>query len=178
MKEKRLLFVLFATLWLTLLCFGGCGSDKPSAAQTAAESLPFSVPSIFTPDEDGTARNQMLTFQSQNHTTLIVSRKDSTASFLSHIRKTKMTKEALVAAYKAGGLDVTVSNLHIKDLDDQYSLTYTVHLTTQNGSTITRKYIRITGKELLDISCGGNVTNKDLIDLEYTEVLQAVQQNS
>ena len=89
-----------------------------------------------------------------------------------------MTKESLVAAYKAGGLDVTVSNLHIKDLDDQYSLTYTVHLTTQNGSTITRKYIRITGKELLDISCGGNVTNKDLIDLEYTEVLQAVQQNS
>ena len=178
MKEKRLMFALFATLWLALLCFGGCGADKPTAAQTAADSLPFSVPSIFTPDEEKTARNQMLTFQSQNHTTLIVSYKDSTASFLSHIRKTKMTKEALVSAYKAGGLDVTVSDLHVKDLEKQYSLTYTVHLTTQNGSTITRKYIRITEKEVLDISCGGNVANKDLIDLDYTEVLQAIQQTS
>lgn len=172
MKDKRIIIAaLFAVVWVAMFCFAGCGTDMPSAAAQSAQALPFSVPSIFTLDEDATARNGMLTFQSDSRTTLIVSCRDATPEFLERTRSSTMTEQSLVAAYKNSGLDVTVSDLHTRSSDDCLLYTYTVHLSTQNGSTLTRKYIRITEEQVLDISCGGNVVNEDAVDLDYTALL-------
>lgn len=62
-------------LFSIVLTFFGCG-EQPSISAAAEETLarlPFTVPRIFTYNEEATNRNRMLTYTSDAGTTLILS---------------------------------------------------------------------------------------------------------
>lgn len=176
MKRKTIFIAaLLAIISAAIICLAGCSNADTAAISQSIENLPFTVPDLFTYNADATEKNGMLTFTSDNRTTLIVSCSDASNGFLEQSRSEPMTEASLVASYKSAGLDVTITDLDKQDTDSALIYTYTVHLSTQNGTTITRKYIKITDGQILDISCGGNVTNEDTIDVDYGAVLTALQ---
>ncbi len=174
MKRKTILITVLLAVLAAALCLGGCGSMDPAVSQ-AVSALPFTVPPLFTYNGDATEQNGMLTFTSENGTTLIVSCTDSTEAFLEESRGEELTADSITASYQAAGLEVTVTGLDRQETEQALLYTYAVYYTNSNGTTITRKYIRITAAQVLDLSCGGNVANVDVIDMDYSAVLAAVQ---
>ncbi|MDD5952480.1 MAG: hypothetical protein PUC32_02320 [Oscillospiraceae bacterium] len=179
MKAKTIfLTVVLAVLAPMCLLSGGCGRETTAAMSPQGSSLPFTMPALFTYDKEASAKNGMLTFTSDSGTTLIVAYSDTQKGFLQQSRSHPLTENSLVTSYKDAGLDVSVTDLKLQDSDTALTYTFTVHLSTQNGSTITRKYIRITEGKVLDLSCGGNVVDSDTIDLDYGAVVQAIEQGT
>lgn len=177
MQLKRILF----TVWLMMLSvmglsLFGCSADNDAAtAMAAIESLPFPMPDRFSYSAEATARNDMLTFVSNDQTTLIISCTDANEDFLNAARSQTITAAALTASYKEAGLDVSIDKLDKQSTADKLLYTYTVHLPSLSGNTVTRKYIRITKSQILDLSCGGSAENSDTIDGDYNAVIQAIE---
>lgn len=176
MKPKSFLMTAVLSLvFSAIVGLVGCGPADSAPASQAIEALPFSVPEQFTYDQSATEKNGLLTFRSDNRTTLIVSYKDTSDGFLDQSREQEVTVGSLVESYRAAGLEVTVTDLERQDFDTGLLYTYTVHLANEVGATITRKYIKITDGHILDLSCGGNVTNEDAIDTDYAVVQAALE---
>lgn len=175
MQWKTIVITAILTIFTAVLSLSsGCTSiDHTAASQISA--LPFAIPSQFTYDAEATAKNEMLTFTSNSGTTLIVSQSKTAGNYLEQALQQEITETSLVRSYKDAGLDVSVTNLQVDKQADSLTYTFSVHLSTQNGSTVTRKYIHLTKQEALDLSCGGDVNNEDAIDLDYGTLLQVLQ---
>lgn len=165
-------------LFSIVLTFFGCG-EQPSISAAAEETLarlPFTVPRIFTYNEEATNRNRMLTYTSDAGTTLILSCNASSRESLARAKGEEITEPSLVVAYRNAGLEVGISHLKQETKKDSLRYTYTVRMTNQYGTTVTRKYIFITEDYALDISCGGSEGNVDLIDEDYAAILFALRE--
>lgn len=175
-RKKFFLALWLAVLSVTGLALSGCGASNDAAtAMAAIESLPFRVPDAFSYSAESTARNNMLTFVSDNQTTLIVACTDTNEDFLEAARKQTITAATLTASYKESGLDVSIDQLNKQSTADKLLYTYTVHLPSLSGNTVTHKYIRITKTRALDLSCGGDAENSDAIDADYRAVVAAIE---
>ena len=174
--KKILLTLCLAVFSVTGLALSGCNDTNDVATAVAAiESLPFKMPATFSYSAEATARNDMLTFVSENQTTLIVECTETNEAFLESARRQDVTASTLTASYKEAGLDVSIESLDKDAAADKLVYTYTVRLPSLSGNTVTRKYIRITENQTLDISCGGSAENGETIKKEYDAVVQAVE---
>lgn len=180
MRLKSILLTVFlTTLSITTVCLTGCSDPSSTSTALSEETvaqLPFTVPEEFSYNADATQQNQMLTFTSENKTTLIVSYTDSSAQLLSESKKESITEASLIASYKESGLDVSISDLKKQDKDTELCYTYTVSMASHNATTITYKYIRITDEKVLDISCGGNEKNLDALKADYAALEQVLKE--
>lgn len=176
MKWKTIVLTAILTIFAAMLSvFSGCAGQIDHAAASKISALPFAVPEQFTYNAEATRENDLLTYLSRSGTTLIISYNQTAGNFLEQALTQDITEASLVRSYKNAGLDVSVTGLQVEKAEDSLTYTFSVHLTTQHGSTVTRKYIRLTKQEALDLSCGGNVVNEDAIDLDYAALLQAVR---
>lgn len=175
MKWKTIVITAILTIFAAVLAlFSGCTGSMDTATASKISALPFAVPAQFAYNAEATKENDLLTFLSSSGTTLIISHSHTAGNYLEQALSQEITETSLVRAYKNAGLDVSVTNLQVEKNEDSLTYTFSVHLSTQHGSTVTRKYIHLTKQEALDLSCGGNVVNEDAIDLDYAALLQAV----
>ena len=170
MKLKILVMLLCAPLFLA-----GCSGadDLPAFALETLEKMPFNVPAQFAYDDGATRKNEMLTYRSDGGVTLILSCKASSETQLRQRRQETVSERTLEQAYHKAGLEVTVSLLRKTETRDRLDYTYTVRMTDQYGTSLTRKLLRVTKRYRLDISCGGREEDEDRIDEDFAAVLQA-----
>ncbi len=174
MKWKTIVITAILTIFAVLLFFSGCAGRMDTAAASRISALPFTVPKQFVYNAEATEQNELLTFLSESGTTLIISHSQTAGNYLEQAMAKEITEASLVRSYKNAGLDVSITNLQVEKQKDSLTYTFSVHLSTRHGSTVTRKYIHLTKQEALDLSCGGNVADEDTIDLDYGALLQAV----
>lgn len=174
MKWKTIVITAILTIFAASLFFAGCAGRPDAAAASRISALPFAVPEQFTYNAEATKQNELLTFLSESGTTLIVSHSQTAGNYLEQAMAKEITEASLVRSYKNAGLDVSVTNLQVEKQEDSLTYTFSVHLSTRHGATVTRKYIHLTRQEALDLSCGGNAADEDAIDLDYASLLQAV----